>query len=178
MYKGLIIAVTLLLIGGAGYYFREQGLPSLVAQNFSQGGNGKNYGVSAIQVFSGLYECSENGGCKNVTQLVLEDDTTLDINAIIDGQMVGLGQGTWGIGHDGSLVLMLHQTDPVAGGVPRSLIAKKISTLRLSGFSNSKALFDGMSNPTFIRIPKREPLPVGAIEQVNAQSAPAEEAAP
>jgi hypothetical protein len=37
------------------------------------------------------------------------------------------------------------------GGVPRSLIAKKISTIRISGFSNKKALFPGMENPTFTR---------------------------
>lgn len=155
MYKGLIVAVTLLLIGGAGYYFKQAGVPDLVTQNIKQGKDSKSYGVSAMEVFSGLYECTESNGCKNNTKLILEDDTTLDITATIDGQDISLGQGTWGIGKDGSLILVLQTTDSSAGP-PRSIIAKKISTLRISGFSNKKALFPGMENPTFNRIKEVE----------------------
>lgn len=156
MYKSLIVAVTLLLIGGAGYYFKQAGVPDLVTQNIKQGKDSKSYGVSAMEVFSGLYECTEVNGCKNNTKLILEDDTTLDITATIEGQDVSLGQGTWGIGKDGSLILVLQTTDSSAGP-PRSIIAKKISTLRISGFSNKKALFPGMENPTFTRIVEEAP---------------------
>lgn len=152
VYKGLIIGVALLIVGGALYYFQAQGTTSLISQGVKQGANGKSYGVSAMEVFSGLYECKEDSGCKYETKLLLEDDTTLDITATIEGQEVSLGQGTWGIGKDGSLVLVLQTTDSVAGGPPRSLIAKKISSLRISGFSNKKSLFQGMTNPTFVRV--------------------------
>jgi hypothetical protein len=36
MYKGLIVVVALLLIGGAGFYFRQAGVSDLVAQNINK----------------------------------------------------------------------------------------------------------------------------------------------
>ena len=120
MYKGLIVAVVLLLIGGAGYYFKKAGVPDLVVQDINNDGRG-SYGVSAIEVYSGEYECVENTGCKNKTRIVLGQDTTFDITAIVDGQEVSLGQGIWGVGTDGTLVVK------IPSARPNSLIAKKIS---------------------------------------------------
>ncbi len=145
-YKGLIVAVALLLIGGAGYYFKQAGVPDLVVQDINRDGQRGGYGVSAIEVYSGEYECVENTGCKNKTRIVLGQDTTFDIVAEVDGQDVSLGQGTWGIGTNGALVIVLHNTNP------NSLIAKKISTLKISGFSEKKGLFPGMKDPTFTRV--------------------------
>jgi hypothetical protein len=151
-YKGLIIAVTLVLLGGAGYYFHSVGVTDLVTHDITSGGqSGKSYGVSAIEVFSGSYECLEKNGCKNTTRLILEDDTTLDLTAIIDGKVVNLGQGTWGIGTNGALVIVLQNSNPNA------MIAKNISTLKISGFSTKKGLFPGMEDPTFTRINTVEP---------------------
>jgi hypothetical protein len=146
MYKGLIVVVALLLIGGAGYYFKQVGVPDLVVQDINREGTRGGYGVSALEVYSGEYECVENTGCKNKTRIVLGQDTTFDIVATVDGEEVSLGQGTWGIGTNGSLVIVLQNTDP------NSLIAKKISTLRISGFSEKKGLFPGMKDPTFTRV--------------------------
>lgn len=146
MYKGLIVLVALFLIGAAGYYFKQAGIPDLVVQDMNREGSRGGYGVSAIEVFSGEYECVENTGCKNKTRIILSQDTTLDITATIDGEEVSLGQGTWGIGTSGALVIVLQNSNP------NSLIAKKISTLRISGFSEKKGLFPGMENPTFTRV--------------------------
>lgn len=146
MYKGLIVLVAFLLIGGAGYYFEKAGVPDLVVQDINRDGARGGYGVSAVEVFSGEYECVENTGCKNKTRIVLGQDTTLDITAVVDGEDVSLGQGTWGIGTNGALVIVLQNTNP------SSLIAKKISTLRITGFSQKKGLFPGMTNPTFKRV--------------------------
>ncbi len=140
MYKGLIVAVALFLIGGAGYYFKQAGVPDLVVQDIK---NDK-------EVYSGEYECVEHTGCKNRTRIILGQDTTFDIIANIDGQDVSLGQGTWGIGTNGALVIVLQNTNP------NSLIAKKISILKISGFSEKKGLFPGMKDPTFVRT-KAEP---------------------
>jgi hypothetical protein len=145
-YKGLIIVVALLLIGGAGYYFKQAGVQGLVTQDINRDGAKGGYGVSATEVYSGEYECTEANGCKNRTRMILGQDTTFDIVANIDGQDVSLGQGTWGIGTNGALVIVLQE------GKPNSLIAKKISTLRISGFSDKKGLFPGMTNPTFNRV--------------------------
>ncbi len=146
MYKGLIVLVTLFLIGGAGYYFKHAGVPDLVVQDINRDGTRGGYGVSAVEVYAGEYECVENTGCKNKTRIILAQDTTLDITANVDGEEVSLGTGTWGIGTNGSLVIVLQNTNP------NSLIAKKISTLRISGFSQKKALFPGMVDPTFFRV--------------------------
>jgi hypothetical protein len=151
MYKALIVGISAVLIGLAGYAFNKAGIPELVAQNIEQGKD--SYGVSALEVFSGVYECVQTSGCKNDTRLVLQQDTTLDISATIDGEELSLGQGTWGIGKDGSLVLMLQNNTGTPG---KSLIAKKISSLKISGFSNKKNLFPGMENPTFVRVKEAE----------------------
>jgi hypothetical protein len=150
MYKGLIVAVALFLIGGAGYYFKQAGVPDLVVQDIKNDKGTRGYGVSAIEVYSGEYECVEHTGCKNRTRIILGQDTTFDIIANIDGQDVSLGQGTWGIGTNGALVIVLQNTNP------NSLIAKKISILKISGFSEKKGLFPGMKDPTFVRT-KAEP---------------------
>lgn len=146
MYKGLIVVVTLILIGGAGYYFKQAGVPDLVVSDVSREGTHGGYGVSAVEVFSGEYECIESSGCKNKTKIILAQDTTLDITATIDGEEVSLGQGTWGIGTNGALVIVLQS------GKPNSLIANKISTFKISGFSKKKGLFPGMEDPIFTRI--------------------------
>lgn len=145
MYKALIALVALLLIGGAGYYFKKVGVPDLIVQDINRDGARGSYGVSAIEVYSGEYECVENTGCKNKTRIILSQDTTFDITAVVDGQEVSLGQGIWGIGTDGTLLVK------IPSAKPSTLIAKKISTLRISGFSTKKGLFPGMENPTFIR---------------------------
>lgn len=151
-YRLLIYVVTALLIGGAGYYFRQAGIPDLIIKNFSQ--DKKGVGVSALEVFSGTYECSMDSGCRNNIYLVLEEDTTLDITATINGEEVFLGQGTWGIGKNGSMVLLIERKPENATSTyPSSLIVNKISSLRLSNFSNKKALLPGMDvNPIFTRI--------------------------
>lgn len=151
MYKYLIITVIIFLIGGAGYYYKESGIGDLVTQDILQNKNGKGYGVSAIEVYSGTYECVANSGCKDTTRISLQQDTGADIVATIDNQDVSLGRGTWGIGSDGSLVLIIQRTT-ISSSSPSSLIAKKISTLKLSGFSTKRGLFPGMTNPTFVRI--------------------------
>jgi hypothetical protein len=150
MYKGLIVAIALLLIGGAGYYFKQAGVPDLVVQDINRDGARGGYGVSAIEVYSGEYECVENTGCKNKTRIVLGQDTTFDIVAEIEGEKVSLGQGTWGIGTNGALVIVLQNTNP------NSLIAKKISTLKITGFSEKKGLFPGMKDPIFTRVKTSE----------------------
>lgn len=166
-YKGLIIGTVVVLIGGALYFFAKEGGLSLIGKSVS--GDSKGYGASAMQVFSGLYECTEKTGCKHPTRLSLEEDTTLDVVATIDGQEVGLGQGTWGIGTDGSLILVLQSTDENLGGVPRSLIAKKISTLKITGFSNKKSLFSWMNNPSFMRIKSKGESQASIVSDEEAQ---------
>ena len=147
MYKGLIVAVTVLLIGGAGYYFKQAGVPDLVVKDIKEdGGSRAGYGVSAVEVYSGEYECVEHTGCENKTRIVLGQDTTFDITANINDEEVSLGQGTWGIGTNGALVIVLQNTNP------NSLIAKRITTLRISEFSTKKGLFPGMVNPIFNRV--------------------------
>ena len=163
MYKGLIWLVTFFLIGGAGYYFHVAGVPDLVIQDINQGGKGKSYGVSAIEVFSGIYECTDLSGCTVPTRLILQQDTTLDVTAIVDGKEVSFGQGTWGIGSNGSLIMLIQNPGNAPAGSPSTLIANKLSTIKITGFSTKKGLYPGMKNPIFTRIKP--------TEETNPQSA-------
>jgi hypothetical protein len=151
IYKALIYSMMTLLIGGAGYYFHLAGVPDLIVKNAS--GDKKSAGVSAMEVFSGTYECAEGSGCQTVTRIILQDDTTMDIIGSIDGQDVSFGQGTWGVTNSGSLIFLI-QTKPAnaSSSYPSSLIANKISSMKIWGFSTKKTLLPGMKNPIFTRV--------------------------
>jgi hypothetical protein len=145
MYRNLIYTVTAILIGGAAYYFHTAGVPGMI----TNGGDKRGNGVSAIEVFSGVYTCGATDGCETETKLVLQQDTTLDIISIVDNEQVSLGQGTWGIGKGGSLVFVINRSD---GASPTSLIAKKVTHMKIEGFPTKKKLFPGMENPSFTRV--------------------------
>ena len=147
MYRNLIYTVAFILIGGAGYYFHSIGVPDLIIN----GGDKRSNGVSALEVFSGTYVCDSNSGCQNITRIILQEDTTLDIIETVEGQDISLAQGTWGIGGGGALVLKFQSREGFSSSSPSSLIVKKISIVKLTGFSNSKGLYPGMVNPTFTR---------------------------
>lgn len=152
MYKSLIVGMSVLLIGLAGFFLQKGGLGGLLVNGAHENGESLSEGSSAAEVFSGIYECNQKSGCKNLSHLFLNDTKMLNLNATINGQNVTLGEGHWDVRKDGSMVLVFQKTDETFGGVPRSIIAKKISILKIKGFSNNKALFDGMSNPTFVRV--------------------------
>lgn len=147
MYRNLIYTVTLILIGGAGYYFHSIGVPDLIIHGEDKRGNG----VTSFEVFSGTYVCDSDSGCSNVTRIVLQEDTTLDIIETVDGQDISLAQGTWGIGGGGALILKFQSREGFSSSSPSSLIVKKVSIVKLTGFSNGKGLYPGMDNPTFTR---------------------------
>lgn len=151
-YRILIYVVTAFLIGGAGYYFQKEGVLDLIAKNSSQDKGA--VGSTAFEVFSGTYVCSEASGCDNDIKFVLQEDTSMDIIGEVNGEDVSLGQGTWGIGKNGSMILLIQRKpDNATSTYPSSLIINKISTLRLSDFSTKKSLLSGMSaNSIFTRI--------------------------
>ncbi len=152
LYKQLIYGVTLILIGTAGYYFHAAGVPGLVAQGSK---DNRGSGVGAAEVFSGTYMCDENSGCNVPIKLVLEDDTTLDIISTVEGIDSSLGQGTWGVGTGGAIIMMIRNPGGQDENYPSSLIAAKVSSLRITGFSKKKPLLPGMKDPVFKRVDDR-----------------------
>lgn len=155
IYKQLIYGVAALLIGGAAFYFNQAGVPSLVAsgQNDRRGS-----GVSAAEVFSGIYLCNETSGCTRPIKIILEDDTTLDIMTTNDeGMEISLGQGTWGVGAGGAIVMIIRNSDSPEVNYPSSLIASNVNSMVITGFSKKKALLPGMETPIFKRIKEAAP---------------------
>ncbi len=150
-YRYLIYLVAFFLIGGAGYYFHLVGVPDLIVSDIKNDDNRGN-GASATQVFSGTYVCDHDSGCEHTTRIILEEDTTLDIITTIDGQDTSLAQGTWGVGTGGALIFKFNNNGDFSSTSPSSLIAKKVSSLKITGFSTTKGLYPGMKNPTFTRI--------------------------
>lgn len=145
-YRQLIYLVAILLIGGAGYYFHTAGVPELIAKGSD---DRRGNGVSAVEVFAGIYECNQESGCAYPIKIMLQQDTTLDIVASVDGEDVSLAQGTWGIGGGGSMVFIFAKASSTA---PGTLIVNRINTVKLAGFSSKKGLLPGMENPVFTRI--------------------------
>lgn len=153
MYKYLIVGVTFLVLGGAGYYFNSSGGGDLIVQAIATT-DGQNYGVSGVEVFSGKYECGTSDGCSSTTYFVLNGDTTLEITSVKEGEddEQTIGTGTWGVGSGGALVFII---DPVTTAPTRSgfsFVAKKIDSLTISGFSNKVSSYEGLKDPTFTRI--------------------------
>jgi hypothetical protein len=147
-YRYLIYLVVALLVGSAGYYFHTRGVPDLIVN----GNDGRGNGVSALEVFSGVYLCDTSSGCENPTKLILQQDTTLDITSSVDGQEASLGQGVWNISGNGSLALILQSGSNEVGPFPAYIFARKISSMQLSEFSSKRKLFTGMENPVFKRV--------------------------
>ena len=148
MYKQLIYGVTILLIGAAGYYFNTAGVPGLIVSGST---DKRGNGVSAAQVFSGTYLCDETSGCKNPIKLILEDDTTVDIIATVDEHDSSLGQGTWNVSPNGSIVMALRNPGIDDPNYPSTVTASKVSSVKITGFS-SKSLLPGMEEPVFRRV--------------------------
>lgn len=153
MYKYLIVGVTFLVIGGAGYYFNATGGGDLVIQAVAQT-NGNEGGVKGVDVFSGVYECDVSTGCKKLTRFLLNDDTTFEIKEIYeDGDVESsVRTGSWGVAHGGVLVFII---DPVTTGTTSpsfSFVAKKVNGIKISGFSSKVKLLGNIENPTLTRI--------------------------
>lgn len=148
MYKKLIYAVTIMLIGAAAFYFNRAGVTGLVING---SGDNRGNGVGAAEVFSGTYICSITSGCTNLTKIILDEDTTVTLVAVINGQETPLGQGSWGVGTDGSIIMKLQNPGLDIENYPSTLIAKRASSIRITGFSTKRPLFDGMKNPIFNR---------------------------
>lgn len=165
MYKKLIYAVVILLVGGAGYYFNRAGVPELIVSGQDKRGSG----VGAAQVFSGIYECVS--GCQNPSRIILEEDTTVDVITTVEGQDKSLGQGTWGVGSGGAIVMVLRKPEWVEGDYPSSVIINKASNLKLSHFSNKKPLLPGLEDPVFTRVAETPK----AVENTTSESTPTEE---
>lgn len=152
MYKYLIVGVTLLVVGGAGYYFNSSGGSDLIVQAIAQT-DGENYGVSGIEVFSGTYSCDASDGCEQVTTLILSGDTTLEITRLDEeGLEQQIGTGSWGVGTGGALIFLINPTTSGTTTAAFSFVAKKISILKLSGFSSKIKSYEGLNNPTFTRV--------------------------
>ncbi len=150
MNRNLIYIVVAVLAGCGIYFMLSTGTTGLLMSG-SEAGDKRGSGASVAQVYSGVYVCDASSGCENTTRIALQEDTTLDIVATIDGQDLSLGQGTWGIGAGGALVLLIQ--NQASTTLPSSLIARKVTILKITNFSTKKPLFPGMNNPTFIRIP-------------------------
>lgn len=148
-YRALIFGVILLTIGGGGYYFKKAGVPDLVVQDIKDGGGGKSYGVSALEAYSGVYECTVKTGCITPTKIILSKDTSMDIISTVNEEEESLGQGVWKIGTGGAIVLMIQNGGPIPGTL---ITIRKINLIRLSELSSKSPLFEGMKNPIFNRI--------------------------
>jgi hypothetical protein len=149
MYKYLIVAVIIFVGGGAGYYFNSSGGSKLLLQAVSQ----ESSGVSSSEVFSGLYECTGDTGCGGITQLSLKQDGTVEVLDVLDETTSNpIGKGTWGVVHNGSIVLLLQKPVLASSSYPTSIVVKQVSIMKLSDFSSKKKLFPGMIDPVFKRI--------------------------
>lgn len=149
----MIVGVTILLLGGAAYYFNRTGGADLLVQAVAQGD--ATGGVSATEVYSGTYTCTSESGCEKKLFLILNGDTTLEIQEQLsidegDGRKT-IGTGSWGVGNGGAIIFLVDAitTDNKKGF---SLIAKKVSSLKISAFSNPKNFYPGMKDPEFTRI--------------------------
>ena len=146
-YKFLIIASILFIIGSAVYFLNSSEGSDILVQALVEN-DPRNQGVSGINVYSGVYECTLDSGCLQTTSLILRDDTTSEI----EGEFKPLGRGTWGVGKNGALVFLL---DPKSLDLPSprfSLVAKKVTTMNISDIGSKKNLYPGMTNPTFKRV--------------------------
>lgn len=153
MYKYLIVGVTFLVLGGAGYYFNSSGGGDLVAQAIVNGDGAK--GGTSAELYSGTYECTSDTGCETPYLFILNDDTTFEVLEVVGTEEEDtkklISTGSWGLGSGGTIVFLIDAI-PSENKVSFSIIAKKITSLKISDFTNTKKLYPGMKSPIFKRI--------------------------
>lgn len=150
MYKYMIIAITFLVLGYAGYYFNSSGGGDMVTHAISQTVSSQE-GVTLSQLFSGVFICAQKDGCAKPVHIILDDDTTFELfyTEPESDERVPVAQGTWGIGKNNKLILIIDRRFSLAS-VPGSLYAS-IDTMKIKEFSKKKPLYDWMVSPVFTR---------------------------
>jgi hypothetical protein len=150
MYKYMIIGLTLLTLGYAGYYFNTSGGGDLLTKAITQTIEAQE-GVTIAQLFAGEYECAKEDGCDNPVKIILVDDTTFELlytEKESDEETLA-AQGTWGVGNNNKLILLVDKRFSLPA-VPSSIYGI-IDTLKIKELSKKKQLFTWMTNPIFTR---------------------------
>lgn len=150
MYKYMIVGLTLLILGYAGYYFTTSGGGDLLTKAITQSIESQE-GITVAQLFSGEYECIEEDGCQYPVKIVLLDDTTFELfyTQTETGEEIPVAQGTWGVGKNNKLILLVDKRFSLAT-VPNSIYGV-IDTIKIRELSKKTQLFAWMENPIFTR---------------------------
>jgi hypothetical protein len=146
----MIVGLTLLILGYAGYYFTNSGGGDLLTKAITQTIESQE-GVTVAQLFSGEYECIESDGCQYPVKIVLLDDTTFELfyTQTETGDEIPVAQGTWGVGKNNKLILLVDKRFSLAT-LPNSIYGV-IDTIKIRDFSKKTQLFAWMENPIFTR---------------------------
>ncbi len=146
----MIIGLTFLILGYAGYYFRASGGSDMLTKAITQTIEAQE-GVTIAQLFSGEYECIEEDGCQYPVKIILLDDTTFELfyTQTDTGEEVPVAQGTWGVGKNNKLILLVDKRFSLAT-VPNSIYGV-IDTIKIRELSKKTQLFAWMENPIFTR---------------------------
>jgi hypothetical protein len=146
----MIVGLTFLILGYAGYYFNTSGGGDMLTKAITQTIEAQE-GVTVAQLFSGEYLCVDRDGCQYPVKIILLDDTTFELFYTLPetDEEVPVAQGTWGVGKNNKLILLVDKRFSLAT-VPNSIYGV-IDTIKIREFSKKSQLFSWMDNPIFTR---------------------------
>ncbi|MEN9881159.1 MAG: hypothetical protein RLZZ308_342 [Candidatus Parcubacteria bacterium] len=151
MYKYMVVGLTVLVLGYAGYYFNSSKGGDMLVQAVAES-QGVSSGVTFVEVYSGRYECGELDGCAVPTYFDLEEGARFSVfYTQDDGTVQPLHAGSWGVGNDGYIVFFVEESSTTTQKISNSIIAK-INSLTISSFSKKKTIYSWMKEPIFTRI--------------------------
>lgn len=150
MYKYLIIGVTFLLLGAAGYYFNTSRGGDMLVQAVSTDSSFQK-GIKLSDLFSGTYECKEDDGCEVDTYLTLGEGSDFKLYTYTDGTEELFSEGSWGVTQGNTLILFIEKEATSTQEISKSFMAQ-IDTYRIKSFSKKKKLYSWMKEPVFSRI--------------------------
>lgn len=154
MYKYLIVAVTFLLLGVAGYYFNTSRGGDMLVQAMSTDSSFQK-GLRVSDLFSGTFECKKEDGCDIDTYLTLGEGSDFKLYINTGEAEESVSEGSWGVTQNvtegNMLILFIEKQATTTQGVSKSLMAQ-IDTYRIKSFSKKKKLYSWMKEPVFSRI--------------------------
>lgn len=157
MYQLFVVGLCGLALVGCVYFIQNADSGKVVTGRFSTSG-----GTSAVQdstplvdTLPGNYVCNASSGCQNPRILSLFQNGEMKLSASFENGVELLEEfGTWNLGEDGSVQILIRGTNSESYGTPRSLFIGTIHNGTLSGVRYDTTFYPDWKNPEF----RKEPL--------------------
>lgn len=147
----VVIGALILIFGGSGYYFIKADSQGILSQSIT--GNKLEPSQQRMVEVSGNYYCSTLNGCKNLYDLVLNENGTFELTiSYNEGAEILAEKGDWSIVERGYIKLNILGNQSTNYDIPKTIIIKSVGTSTLSNLVYIDKQYNDMKKPVFLKI--------------------------